>query len=133
MGLSLKRLFDALKSFFSRYRLKEEFPSRACINQVNAIIYCLPSEERDLLPTALVALFAERADVPPNKAVDMSKPLAEQSFCEETIMFLHYFNCLFLEVSNSNVSTAEELKEAQIRATKMFTNILQSNENARTS
>lgn len=64
MGLSLiNQLFDALKSFFSRTHLKEEFASRDCLNQINAIISCLPSEERDLLPAALVEFFAERADL----------------------------------------------------------------------
>ena len=82
----------------------------------------LAQRREGLLPAALVEFFAERADVPPNKTVDMSKPLAEQSFCEETIMFLNYINCLFLEVRNA--STARELKEAQLRATEAFIEML---------
>lgn len=115
-----KQLHDALSHFSSRVRPKKEcsqqkeYPPRECINQVNAIISYFPDDERRLLPSTLVEYFAAHADLPPNDSLDMSKPLEQQSFSDETLLFLFYINSIFKEIKKSNAVTEEEMHSAHV-------------------
>lgn len=121
------KLLETLSRFFLKTHSKEEFPTRICINEVNAIISCLPEKERELLPASLVEYFAERADLPPSKVFDMSKPLEQQSFSDETLLFMFYINTIFKEIEKSSAATEEEMQNAQVHATKQFIMMLDNN------
>lgn len=121
------KLLETLSRFSLKMRAKEEFPTRACINEINAIVSSFPDEERKLLPVSLVEYFAERADLPPSKVFDMSKPLEQQSISDETLLFMFYINMVFKEIEKSGAATEEEMQNAQVHATKKFIMMLDGN------
>ena len=62
------------------------------INQVNAIISFLPENERNVLPKDFVTFFKDKANCPPNEAIDTEKALGEQKLTDETMLMLYYIN-----------------------------------------
>jgi len=121
------KLLETLSRFSLKMRSKEEFPTRTCINEINAIVSCFPDEERKLLPVGFVEYFAERADLPTSKVFDMSQSLEQQSFSDETLLFMFYINMIFKEIEKSGAATEEEMQNAQVCATKRFIMMLESN------
>ena len=63
-------------------------------NQVNAVIYFLPEEDRNKLPNRLIRFFRDKANCEPEDVIDLNKGLEEQGFNDETIIMLYHINNL---------------------------------------
>ena len=63
-------------------------------NQVNAVIYFLPEEDRSRLPSKLINFFKNKANKKPEEVIDVNKELDKQGFNNETIIMLYHINTL---------------------------------------
>ena len=63
-------------------------------NQVNAVIYFLPEEDKSKLPSKLINFFKNKANKKPEEVIDVNKSLDKQGFNDETIIMLYHINSL---------------------------------------
>ena len=64
------------------------------INQINAIIYYLPEQDKQLLPYKLIRFFQHNANCLPEEAINTKLPIEKQDFDDETILMIYYINNL---------------------------------------